>query len=92
MSRVRWSIRPSKSVRPWGAALLNTIAATATASYIASHGPLLAPNALVHGFSVAFAVGAAKIVTAGAIVSAVLINAKAKDLSNPGVLPAAEGA
>ena len=32
-----------------GAALLNTIAATATATYIASHGPRLAPNALVHG-------------------------------------------
>ncbi len=65
-----------------GAALLNTIAATATATYIASHGPRLAPNAVVHGFAIAFAVGAA-IVAAGAIASAVLINAKAGDLSNP---------
>ena len=50
-----------------GAALLNTIAATATATYIASHGPRLAPEAVVHGFTVAFAVGAI-IVAAGAIV------------------------
>ena len=42
-----------------GAALLNTVAATATANYLASHGPRLAPNAVVHGFTVAFAVGAA---------------------------------
>jgi EmrB/QacA subfamily drug resistance transporter len=63
-----------------GAALLNTIAATATATYIASHGPRLAPSAVVHGFTVAFAVGAA-IVAAGAIASAVLINAKAEDPS-----------
>ena len=37
-----------------GAALLNTIAATATATYLAAHGPRLAPNAVVHGFTVAF--------------------------------------
>jgi EmrB/QacA subfamily drug resistance transporter len=65
-----------------GAALLNTVAATATANYIASHGPQLAPNAVVHGFSVAFAIGAI-IVAAGAIASFVLVNAKAGDLSNP---------
>jgi EmrB/QacA subfamily drug resistance transporter len=65
-----------------GAALLNTIAATATANYIASHGPRLAPYAVVHGFKVALAVGAI-IVAAGAIASAVLVNAKAKDLSDP---------
>ena len=34
-----------------GAALLNTIAATATAAYLASHGPRLAQQALVHGFT-----------------------------------------
>jgi EmrB/QacA subfamily drug resistance transporter len=60
-----------------GAALL-----TATVHYIASHGPRLAPQAVVHGFTVAFAVGAA-IVATGAIVSAILVNAKASDLSNP---------
>ena len=70
-----------------GAALLNTIAATATANYIASHGPRLAPSAVVHGFSVAFVVGAA-IVAAGAIVSAMLVNAKANDLANPAASPA----
>jgi EmrB/QacA subfamily drug resistance transporter len=74
-----------------GAALLNTIAATATATYLASHGPLFAPNAVVHGFTVAFAVGAA-IVAAGAIASAVLINAKAEDLSNPSTSHAVGGA
>ena len=65
-----------------GAALLNTVAATATASYIASHGPRLAPYAVVHGFTEAFAVGAI-IVAAGAFASAVLVNAKAKELSSP---------
>jgi EmrB/QacA subfamily drug resistance transporter len=70
-----------------GAALLNTIAATATAHYIASHGQRLAPSAVVHGFTVAFAVGAI-VVAAGAIASAVLINARTKDLSNPATSPA----
>ena len=65
-----------------GAALLNTVAATATANYLASHGPRLASYAVVHGFSVAFAVGAI-IVGAGAIASAVLVTATAKDLSDP---------
>jgi len=70
-----------------GAALLNTIAATATATYLAANGPRLAPEALVHGFSVALAVGAI-IVAAGAIVSVVLVNAKPADLSNQAVSPA----
>jgi predicted MFS family arabinose efflux permease len=64
-----------------GAALLNTIAATATATYLASHGPRR-PEALVHGFSVALAVGAI-IVAVGAVVSAVLVNAKPADLVGP---------
>jgi EmrB/QacA subfamily drug resistance transporter len=64
-----------------GAALLNTIAATATATYLTSHGPRLAQQALVHGFSRALGVGAI-IVTAGAIVAAVLVNAKAADLAD----------
>jgi EmrB/QacA subfamily drug resistance transporter len=59
-----------------GAALLNTVAATATANYLASHGPRLEPNAVVHGFTVAFLIGAI-IVAAGAIASAVLVNVKA---------------
>lgn len=60
-----------------GAALLNTIAATATASYIASHGSSFVEQGTVHGFTVAFAVGAA-ILVAGAIVSAVLVQSNAK--------------
>jgi EmrB/QacA subfamily drug resistance transporter len=70
-----------------GAALLNTVAATATANYLASRGPRLAPYAVVHGFSVALAVGAI-IVGVGALASAVLINAKTQDLSNPAPQPA----
>jgi hypothetical protein len=69
-----------------GAALLNTIAATATATYLASHGPRLEQQALVHGFTRAILVGAI-IVAAGAVVSAVLVNAKPADL-----VPAAEPA
>ena len=70
-----------------GAALLNTIAATATATYLVSRGPRLAPYALVHGFSVALAVGAL-IVAGGAVISAALIDAKAKDLASPTSSPA----
>jgi predicted MFS family arabinose efflux permease len=60
-----------------GAALLNTIAATATASYIASHATTPTREGIVHGFTVAFAVGAA-ILAAGAIVSALLIQSPAR--------------
>jgi EmrB/QacA subfamily drug resistance transporter len=60
-----------------GAALLNTIAATATASYIASHGASFLERGTVHGFTVAFAVGAA-ILAAGALVSATLVQGVAK--------------
>jgi EmrB/QacA subfamily drug resistance transporter len=70
-----------------GAALLNTIAATATATYLAAHGPLSAPEAAIHGYTRAFAVGAL-IVGAGALVSAVLVNAKPTSLSNLAVSPA----
>ena len=69
-----------------GAALLNTIAATATATYIASHGPRLAANAVVHGFSVALGVGAA-VVAAGAVASAVLVNARPGELPDSAVSP-----
>jgi EmrB/QacA subfamily drug resistance transporter len=65
-----------------GAALLNTIAATATASYIASHGTSLVEKGTVHGFTVAFAVGAA-ILAVGAIVSAVFLSGPTKVLANP---------
>jgi len=65
-----------------GAALLNTIAATATATYLASHGPRLKEQALVHGFTRALLVGAI-IVTAGALVSAALVSAKASNPTGP---------
>ena len=61
-----------------GAALLNTIAATATANYLVTHGPRFAPEAVVHGFTRAFVVGAV-IVAVGAVASALLINAKPSD-------------
>ena len=70
-----------------GAALLNTVAATATANYLIAHGPQLEPDAVVHGFTVAFGLGAI-IVAVGAVVSAVLINARPADLSLPAAEPA----
>ena len=69
-----------------GAALLNTVAATATASYIAAHGTRFTENGVVHGFTEAFAVGAA-ILAAGAVVSAVLVNPRPKGLANPNPAP-----
>ncbi len=65
-----------------GAALLNTIAATTTASYIATHGRSLTEEGTVHGFTVAFAVGAA-ILAAGAVVSATLVRSPTKEPKNP---------
>jgi predicted MFS family arabinose efflux permease len=74
-----------------GTALLNTIAASATATYIASHGRAFAPAGVVHGFSVAFAVGACLLGLA-ALVSAVLVTVRASELRNVAASPAmAEG-
>jgi predicted MFS family arabinose efflux permease len=55
-----------------GTALLNTVAATATGSFIAAHGPASVPAGLVHGYSVAFAVGAALLLVAS-VVTAVFV-------------------
>ena len=57
-----------------GTALLNTIAASATASYLLLHhgGPTVASQALVHGYSVGFTVSAA-ILLAAAIVAGSLV-------------------
>jgi sugar phosphate permease len=55
-----------------GTALLNTVAATATASYISANGPRSVSAGLVHGYSVAFAVGAGLMVVA-ALVAAILV-------------------
>jgi hypothetical protein len=54
--------------------VLNTIATTATAAYVAgAHGPM-SVQALVHGYSVATGWGVG-ILVLGAVVSGVLINA-----------------
>ena len=55
-----------------GTALLNTIAATATASFIRANGPASVPAGLVHGYAVAFAVGAVLLLLA-AVASAVFV-------------------
>jgi EmrB/QacA subfamily drug resistance transporter len=55
-----------------GTALLNTIAATATASYIAAHGPSSLPAATVHGYTVGFTWSLGALLVA-AIVSLVLV-------------------
>ena len=60
-----------------GVAVLNSVAAGATAAYLATHAAAQHPAAaLVHGFTVATA-WAALILTAGAVAAAVLINAPA---------------
>ena len=59
-----------------GTALLNTIAATASTTYIASHqalGKMATPNGIVHGFTEAFKVGAA-LLFAGAVILFFFIN------------------
>jgi EmrB/QacA subfamily drug resistance transporter len=59
-----------------GTALLNTIAATATAAYLATHvrTPGIVPQATVHGFSVASGWAAGSLAL-GAVVGGLLINA-----------------
>ena len=59
-----------------GTALLNTVAATATAAYLRVNGPGSSAAALVHGYSLAFAVGAC-LLAAAAVVAAVLVTDKA---------------
>jgi predicted MFS family arabinose efflux permease len=56
-----------------GTALLNTIAASATVTYISSHGPGSAAVATVHGYTVAFTWGLGALVLA-AILSFVLVS------------------
>ena len=63
-----------------GTALLNTLAATATASYILSHGVAATQAGVVHGFAVAFAVGAG-LLALGAVVSAIFISAGPSEVS-----------
>jgi hypothetical protein len=71
-----------------GTALLNTLAATATASYLVAHGAAATEAAFVHGYSVAFAVGAA-LLAVGAIVSAVFISAGPSEVPTADAVAAA---
>jgi hypothetical protein len=59
-----------------GTALLNTVAATATANFLVTHGPRAVSAALVHGYSVAFAVGGIFLLVAAAV-TAIFVNGKA---------------
>jgi MFS family permease len=66
-----------------GTALLNTVAATATATYLASHAHSLAATSLgaVHGYTTAFTVSAGLMLLA-AIVAALFIRATRKDVQS----------
>lgn len=71
-----------------GTALLNTIATSATTSYLAIHGAAGALSAPVHGYTVAFAVGAALIAFA-VLVAVALVNARKEDMiTDPALLMA----
>jgi EmrB/QacA subfamily drug resistance transporter len=70
-----------------GTALLNTLAATATASYLIAHGKGAAEAGIVHGFAVAFGVGAC-FLALGAIISAVLVSAKPGEIQSESGMPA----
>jgi EmrB/QacA subfamily drug resistance transporter len=65
-----------------GVALLNTIAATAAVSYVASHGTSTAARAagLVHGYTTAFYI-AAVFLALGAVVSLLLVRARRHDVA-----------
>ena len=65
-----------------GIALLNTVAATATANYVQSHGPGFASAGLVHGYGVAFGVGAVFLLLA-ALVDAVFVTGRASPVASP---------
>src|SRR3954454_18278052 len=53
-----------------GVAFLNTIATTATASYVTAHGS--SPDAVVHGFTTAFAVGVGILALAAVVVNTLI--------------------
>ena len=63
-----------------GVALLNTVAASATTSYLASHGPAAARVAAVHGYTTAFTVSTA-LLAAAALACLVLLRATRHDVS-----------
>jgi predicted MFS family arabinose efflux permease len=69
-----------------GTALLNTVATSAAASYVASHGIRTVTAATVHGYAVAYAVGAS-FLAAALVLTLVLVNARKEDV-NQGEEPA----
>jgi EmrB/QacA subfamily drug resistance transporter len=73
-----------------GTALLNTVAASATAGFIVAHGRGSVAAGTVHGFAVAFALGAG-FLALGAIVSAVFVTAHGDDLPAPAASPSDAG-
>ena len=50
-----------------GTALLNTVATTATATYVAANGPRSVPQALVHGYTQAFVVSSIGLLVAAVV-------------------------
>jgi EmrB/QacA subfamily drug resistance transporter len=64
-----------------GTALLNTVAASATAAYLTTHAHAIQP-ALVHGYHVAFLISAG-VLAFGAVSSQVLVRAGVQDLPSP---------
>ncbi|WP_375491405.1 MFS transporter [uncultured Jatrophihabitans sp.] len=65
-----------------GTALLNTIAATATAHYLTDHGPRAAATGVVHGYTVAFTWGLGALILA-TVLSIVLVS-KQRQAAAPG--------
>ena len=63
-----------------GVALLNTVAASATSGYLASHGATAARAAAVHGYTTAFTVSFA-LLAAAAVACALLLSATRHDVS-----------
>lgn len=72
-----------------GMALLNTIAASATLGYLASHrhAPSVSASAAVHGYSTGFVYSAA-VLAAAMVISAILVRATRGDLKGADGLPA----
>jgi len=65
-----------------GTSLLTTIAATATAGYVASHAGAATAASVVHGYTTAFLVGACFVLVA-LVTTALLLNARRHDMAAP---------
>jgi EmrB/QacA subfamily drug resistance transporter len=71
-----------------GTALLNTIATTATAGYVAAHGLRSLGVATVHGYTTAFAYGTGGVILA-LVLAVTLVNARRQDISDAQMVPLA---